>query len=188
VLSSFVWPSSGCTTRSLPVFLYILRLCSAQRVRAVWRAIEPGALRPSMDRCGHIAVSTSVAFPANGLGTNIGPCERRGRRAARNETLPKTHRIGLNHLPAHPTGREKCRGRNLGGDWHTVLSKRSGSHPLRRGRRGLPAARDPRRRAQLDGRGAREAPFQPIRRVQRRVSRYRGRSAQRQGWPVFGSA
>ena len=39
----------------------------------------------------------------------------------------------------------------------------------------------PRWRAQLDDRGARDAPFQPIRRVQGRISRYRGRSAQRQG-------
>ena len=49
-------------------------LRSAQRMRAICRAIEPGAVRHrwTMQR---IAASTSVAFPANGLGTNIGPRE-----------------------------------------------------------------------------------------------------------------
>jgi hypothetical protein len=41
---------------------------------------------PPIDRrCERIAASTSVAFAANGLGTDIGPRERRGLRATRRQ-------------------------------------------------------------------------------------------------------
>ena len=57
---------------------------------------EAGATRPwPADRweswpieqlgCGHIAASTSVAFPGNGSGADIDPYERGGRRATRQQ-------------------------------------------------------------------------------------------------------
>jgi len=55
---------------------------------------------PPIDgRCEHIAASTSVAFPENGLGTNIGSRERQGRRATRQGSTGLLGNLEL-HRPA----------------------------------------------------------------------------------------
>jgi hypothetical protein len=68
VLSSFVWPSSSCTALQIAGLLVNLcRLRSAQRVRTICRAIEPGAVRPSMGDAGvlprrQVRLSTQTAW------------------------------------------------------------------------------------------------------------------------------
>ena len=50
MLSGFVCPRRSCpASQAARLLVNLSRLCPAQRVRAVCRAIEPGAVRPSMD-------------------------------------------------------------------------------------------------------------------------------------------
>jgi hypothetical protein len=64
-----------------------VNLCRLRSAKSACRTPSYRARQgPPIDgRCGRIVASTSVSFPTSGLGTNIGPCERRKRQATRRQ-------------------------------------------------------------------------------------------------------